>query len=326
MPVRFTSPSLGGQRESFLEKGHWQIGVAYRRLRADKWFVGTQETPAATPFGRPLSLDINSLDFSVTYGVTHRLSLMLTVPFSSGTQTRFYADTNQHHVNGHGLGDVNLVATYWLRDPDDVPRANASIGLGMKSPSGNNHFQDDFWLANGTVSRNVVDQSVQLGDGGWGVMLQVMAYQRLSARFTAYFVGSYLLSLRDTTDVPSPIAASALGPAVPLAVPDVYQARAGLAFGLAPSQGVSASLGARIDGIPQGDIIGGRDLAFRRPGYTLFVDPTVSWRRGGDELTLSMPIRVHQNFQLSDIDKQRNRTGGGDLADYLVFFGYTHRF
>ena len=52
MPVRFTSPSLGGQRQSFLATGEWQIGAAYRHLGADQWFVGTDVNEAAAPFGQ----------------------------------------------------------------------------------------------------------------------------------------------------------------------------------------------------------------------------------------------------------------------------------
>jgi len=37
-----------------------------------------------------------------------------------------------------------------------------------------------------------------------------------------------------------------------------------------------------------------------------------------------VPVRVHQDFQRSSIDQQRSFTGGGDLAEYLIFVGYTH--
>jgi len=320
MPVRFTSPSLGGQRESFLEQGAWQVGVAFRRLYADKWFVGSQQNEAAAPFGRPLYLDINSLDLSLAYGVTHRLSLMLTLPFSYGTHSRFYADTSRHKVSALGIGDVSLVGSYWLRDPDGIPGGNIAVGLGVKTPAGNNQAEDDFFLPNDSITRRVVDQSIQLGDGGWGVMLQAVAYQRLSSRLSAYLVGSYLVSVRETTEVAAPL------PGRHLAVPDVYSARLGVAYGLAPSLGLSGSLGGRIDGIPQWDLIGGRDLGFRRPGYTLYLDPTVALRHGSNEFTLSIPIRLHQDFQQSMLDKQVNFRGGGDLANYLLFAGYTHRF
>jgi hypothetical protein len=175
-------------------------------------------------------------------------------------------------------------------------------------------------LADSSVIRNVVDQSIQLGDGGWGIIAQVQAYQRVLPGASVYFIGTYMLSTREHTEVPSPIAG------VPLGVPDVYYARGGVAYALWPAAGLSANLGARLDGITMSDLIGGGDAFFRRPGYTLFLDPGVALRRGRDEFTLNIPIRLHQDFPPSLIDKQVNRVGGGDLADYLIYAGYTRRF
>ena len=39
MPIRFTSPSLGGHRQVVLGASEWELGVSYRRLTADDWFV-----------------------------------------------------------------------------------------------------------------------------------------------------------------------------------------------------------------------------------------------------------------------------------------------
>jgi len=323
MPVRFTSPSLGGQRNSRLLAKEWQVGAAYRRLVADEWYVGKKVDESKAPFGNPLYLNINSLDLSVSYGVSDRLSLTLTLPFSYGTHSRFYADTTRHMVRARGLGDVNVVANLWVLDPDNHPNGDVSLGLGVKSATGNNHSKDNFFLPNASPTTRPVDQAIQLGDGGWGIMLQAQGYRRLLDRASAYAVGSYLVSLRAQSDVPSPIAGT---PTVYLAVPDVYSARAGLAFALSSTHDVSASLGGRIDGIPQGDLVGGIDNAFRRPGYFLYLDPGLAFRHSGDELTIGVPIRVLQDFQRSAIDRQRGFAGGGDLAGYLLFVGYSHRF
>src|SRR5947209_19962514 len=96
MPVRFTSPSLGGQRNSFIGAGEWQVGVAYRRLTADEWDVGTQADEARAPFGEPVDLNINSLDFSVSYGLSDRLRLTLTLPRSYGTPSPFCSVTARY--------------------------------------------------------------------------------------------------------------------------------------------------------------------------------------------------------------------------------------
>src|SRR5207249_733060 len=166
MPVRFTSPSLGGQRNSFIGAGEWQVGVAYRRLTADEWYVGTQVNEARAPFGQPLYLNINSLDFSVSYGLSDRLSLTLTLPLSYGTHSRFYADTARHKVSAHGLGDVNLVGNLWLLDPKVHVAGNVALGLGIKTPSGAYEFKDDFFLPNAPPVQRPVDQAIELGDGG----------------------------------------------------------------------------------------------------------------------------------------------------------------
>ncbi len=324
MPVRFTTPSLGGQRTSFFRKGEVQVGVAYRRLYADRWFVGTEVDEASAPFGQPLYLDINSVDFSLVYGLSERVAVTLTVPFSHGTHSRIYGgpgeDGARHVVEAGGLGDVSLVGTAWLLNPVTHAQGNVSLGIGVKAPTGNNRAKDFVTFADSSVGVRTVDQSIQLGDGGWGVVLQAQAFQQVFARASAYLVAWYLASTKEHTDIPSPY------PNVLLAVPDVYSARTGLAYGVAPTAGLSASLGLRIDGIPMGDLMGGEDAYFRRPGYSLYVDPGIALRRGSNEVILNVPVLIARDFRRSPIDQDLNRPGGGDLADYLIFVGYNRRF
>ena len=318
MPVRFISPSLGGSSGP-LRAHEWEISVAYRRLTADQWFVGTAVREASAPFGKPLFLDIDSLDVSTTYGVSNRISLTLTLPFSRGTHSRFYADGNRHKVKALGLGDISLFSNIWLRKPAEHPGGNVAVGVGLKTPSGDNGVIDDFFLADGSVTRSPIDQSIQLGDGGFGIILQAQAFRRLSHRLSGYVYGWYLLTPRDRTGVPSPL------PGAPLSVPDVYSIRPGLTYAVRSKEGVSVSLGTRTDGIPVHDIVGGSD-GFRRPGYTLYLDPGLAFARGGGIWTVNVPLRLHQNFKRSMVDLQKGTSGGGDLAKYLILVGYTWRF
>ena len=219
-----------------------------------------------------------------------------------------------------GLGDVNAIASVWLLDPGGQSAGNVALGLGLKAPTGNNRVEDDFFAADGSVSRRVVDQAIQLGDGGWGVIVQSQGYRRLSERLNAYAFGSYLVAPKKKTDVPSPLTGATLS------VPDVYSVKAGVAYALLPSRPLTTTLGVRMDGIPLRDVMGGGDDGFRRPGHTLFLDPGVSLRMGRYGLTASVPIRLRQDFSRSLIDRERGVAGGGDLARYLVFAGYTVRF
>ena len=80
--------------------------------------------------------------------------------------------------------------------------------------------------------------------------------------------------------MPSPL------PGVPLSVPDVYSIRSGVSHGVLPERGVSVSVGARIDGIPVRDVVGGND-GFRRPGYSIYLDPGLAVVRGRGTVALT---------------------------------------
>jgi hypothetical protein len=164
-----------------------------------------------------------------------------------------------------------------------------------------------------------VDQSIQLGDGDLGVILQAQAFQKLFNRTSGYLYGWYLLTPREQTAVPSPLAG------VPLSVPDVYSVRSGLAHALLPKRSLSVSLGTRIDGIPIRDIVGGSN-GFRRPGYSLYLDAGLALAHRRGTLTLNVPLRLHQNFERSLADVQNGASGGGDLAKCLILAGYSIRF
>ncbi len=293
--------------------------MAFRRLSADQWFVGSNVRESAAPFGRPLLLNIYSLDATFTYGVTDRVSVTLTVPFSRGTHSRFYADGNRHTVKAAGLGDISGIANVWLRPPASESSGNVAIGLGLKTASGNNGVVDNYFLADGSVTKNPVDQSIQLGDGGVGVIFQLQAYRKLVGSASGYVYGWYLLTPREKTGVASPLAD------VPLSVPDVYSFRSGISTALWRKHGISASLGPRFDGIPLRDFVG-RSSGFRRPGYSLYLDQGIVVTAKRSTWSINVPLRVHQDFQRSLADIERGTAGGGDLAKYLVLIGYTVRF
>jgi hypothetical protein len=319
MPVRFNSPSLGEGSRPQLKAHQWQIDLSYRYLPADQWYVGSDVQESSAPFGKPLFLNINSLNISVDYGVTDRFSVTFALPFSHGTHSRFYADKKRHEVSAAGLGDMSFGGTVWLWNPAKHLNSNISLGLGVKTASGDNAVTDNFFLGNGSAIQFPVDQAIQLGDGGWGIIFQTQAYRKLFERASGYVYAWYLMTPKEKTNVPSPIGG------VPLSVPDVYSTRLGMAYALWPARGLSASIGIRIDGIPIRDLAGGND-GFRRPGYSLYLDPGVSFVHGRSTFTMNIPVLVHQDFKRSIVDVQLNKAGGGDLARYLMLAEYSVRF
>lgn len=313
---------MGGYDDAYLSKGSLEIGFAYRRLTADQWFVGREVREDKAPFGQPLYLSINSADVTLIYGVTDRFAVSGTIPISHGTHSRLYADGLRHQVSASGIGDVNMMGTLWLMDPRTHAAGNLAVGVGVKAPSGSHDATDDYFVPGGTT-RFTVDQSIQLGDGGWGLLLQTQAFRRLFGTGYSYGSGSYLVTPRNETNIVQ--APTGRFSTIRVSVPDVFQARAGVGYPVWPSAGLVATLGGRVDGIPKQDLVGGSD-GFRRPAILGYVDLGVTLTHRRTSIAVSVPIRAYANFRPSLVDQQLGSAGGGDLAKYLVFASYTRRF
>ncbi len=320
---------MGGQGEGQagdLRAHEWQVAVDYRYVHADDFFFGTQRsTPPAAFFGQPIIINIHSANLNLTYAATDRVSVRLTVPVSAGSQSRFYPDTARHVVHGGGIGDIGLVGTAWLLDSRTHTKGNVALGVGVKLPTGRNKISGAFFLVDGSSVQHPVDEAVETGNGGWGVILQAQAFRRVAPRTFAYFTGSYLLSPGNQTDV-TRAPAGLQNSTVHYSVSDVYSGRLGVSYRLLPEQGLSLGLGGRIDGIPYHDLIGKSD-GFRRPGYVVFVDPGMSFERGRSTFTFSAPVRIAQRLATQQLAMTSGGTiGAGDLAAVVFFVGYTRRF
>ena len=320
MPIRFESPSLGGRSDSYLEATHWQADISYRRLRANDFFVGRDQHDELGPFGEPLDFRIHSLSFSATYAVTDRYALSLNVPWSTGSVSRLFADGKNHSQSTSGLGDTRLVGTMWIWDPMYIPRGNIALGLGLKAPTGSHTATDYNWVATGDSAKTILDQSVQLGDGGWGIILKADGFRRLDERSFVYAAGEYLATTKEHTTVVSPRRTDQM-----VAVPDLYSARVGASRVVSPKHGLALSLGMRQDATTRGDLFGGRDMSFRRPAMVGYIDPGLSLTSRKGTFYVNTPIRAYQDFRQDYSYVAGERVLGGDLARYLVFTGFTRR-
>ena len=315
---------MGGQGESFnyLKRHGWQLSVGYRRLSADDWFVGSQNRPDLSPHGEPLNFEIHTVDVSATFAVTERFNVTLSVPFVSGRfSAKIWPDGIRHTQTSSGLGDLSLVGSAWLFNPRTHPEGNVSLGAGVKAKTGSNTVSTPYYTATGEVPFTA-HQGIEPSDGGWGLILQAQAYQKVFRKAYAYVSGSYLISPRALSGV-----AARFPGDVSWSVPDIYSGRLGLAYALWPDQGISVSLGGRIDGLPVHDVVGGGDNGFRQPGYVIFADPGVAVTRGSEAFTLSVPVRLRANRLRNTLEWAGGKPGGGgDFAKVVVFLGYVHRF
>jgi len=320
-PIRFTTPvNLGGEGQVYQPDREWQLTLAYRRLVSKDWFVGKDENPALAPGGTSPVFRIHTVVADAAYSVSDRVRLRVSVPFSAGSLTRTWPDKGVHEQTATGIGDVSVTGEAWALRPLTHPRGNIGFGLGIKAPTGSHKLASQFYTAAGAVDFPA-DQTIQPGDGGWALLLHTRAFRQVTERAFGYAFASYMVSPKEKSDVEW-----VPGSGQYWAVPDVYSARVGGALDVWQDQGLTMSLGARIDGIPVHDLIGGGDAnTIKRTAYVVFADPGLTLTRGSGIITLSLPYRLAVNRQKSVFEKRTNALNAGGFAKYLVFASYTHR-
>jgi hypothetical protein len=320
-PIRFTTPvNLGGEGQAYQSRGEWRLSLAYRRLESNEWFIGSTDASSRAPGGQSPVIKINTFVADVAYSFSERVSAQLSIPVSTGSFSRRWADSLVHTQAATGLGDLTLTGQTWLFTPRTHPRGNIEVGFGLKAPTGSHTIGSQFYTRRSAVDFPA-DQTIQPGDGGWGLIAQGQAFRQLSERTFGYASASYMASPKAHTDVP-------LFPdsTTYWSVPDVYSVRLGGAFALLPDQGLTMSVGGRVDGIPMRDLLGGGDEStIKRTSYVIFADPGLSLTRGKGTFTMSLPYRLKVNRQKSLYEQRTNGTNGGGFAKYLVFASYSHR-
>lgn len=320
-PIRFSTPvNLGGEGEVYQRAHEWQLTLAYRRLTSNEWFIGSRDQSALAPGGSSPIFKVHTLVADVGYLLTERFSVRLSVPISTASFSRVWADRLRHEQTATGIGDVSLAGEGWIFSPRTHSRGNIGLGLGVKAPTGSHTIDSKFYSATGAVDFPA-DQTIQPGDGGWAVLLDAQAFRAITEWAYTYASGSYMVSPKKQSDVRFQPTSTTYW-----SVPDVYSARAGGAFSVLPEQGLTLSLGGRVDGIPVHDLIGGGDdSTIKRTAYVLFADPGLSLSRGKGTFTVSVPYRVKVNRQKSLFEQRTNGTNGGGFAKYLIFASYSHR-
>lgn len=323
----------------------WQLNFNNRYFKSYKHFVGTQEQKARVEEGTEVINHSFSWDFTLTRQVNKFWSFSLNVPVLSYVRSSKYehygnTSTNPNARNktrSFGLGDIRFTAYRWLFDPSKHHKGNIQAGLGLKLATGNYQVQDYFHklTARGTDSTvtGPVDQSIQLGDGGTGIAFEVNAYKNFDHKWGVYGNFYYLLSPTEQNGVSTSRGGAQSATNIQyfsntMSVPDQYMARGGATF---MTKKVSLSGGLRIEGIPSSDLVGG-SKGFRRPGYIISAEPTISLLTKKGNFYLSLPVALERNRTKSYSDKLRSSATGTDIhgdaafADYLINLGFSIRF
>jgi len=315
----------------------WQLNFNNRYFKSYKHFVGTIEQHERVDNGTEVINHAYSFDFTLTKYLDSRWSLSLNTPLLSNVRSSLYehggnsgGKAARHETRSVGIGDIRATVYRWLFDPVTHHKGNLQAGFGIKLPTGDYRSQDYFYKLDGSYTLGPVDQSIQLGDGGTGFAFELNGYKSFNHELGVYGNLYYLINPKEQNGVSTarggtPSATSIQYYSSTMSVPDQYMARGGVNY---MKNRFTFSGGVRIEGIPSSDLIGG-DKGFRRPGYVISAEPTISYMTKKMNYYLSIPVALERNRTQSYSDKLRTAATGtkvqGDaaFADYLVNVGFS---
>ncbi|MCC6816364.1 MAG: hypothetical protein IT267_08135 [Saprospiraceae bacterium] len=311
----------------------WQISASYRYFKSFRHYRGKEEEEERVELGTDVRNYTNLLDLGVNRQFNDRWSLAVTLPLQSIRRTSLYEHDrkSRHETASNGIGDVRISVYSTLFKPNSI--GNIQLGLGIKLPTGDYGYKDYFYKDDTTYLLAPVDQSIQPGDGGTGVSLEINASLKVYKNLRFYTNGYYLLNPRNVNGTSTARGSAPSASAIKyrtdvMSVADQYSARAG--FNYTVHRFVFGA-GLRIEGVPSEDLAGESD-GFRRPGYTLGLEPSVSYTWKDYDFFATVPYALARNRVQNTSDKLRSKDSGtytiGDaaFADYSINFGVAYRF
>jgi len=297
--------------------GKWRITTTYRKQYSHRHFVGTVEQTQRAEEGSEVINNIHLVDFSVNYQHSPRWSFSAGMPIMMASRT---SSRSGRVVHSKGIGDISLSARTWLWRPPTESRQNIAVGFGVKMPTGKPDVQDTVYTLQGPVT-STVDQSIQLGDGGWGITVSSDMF-KVVKKATLFATGIYLINPRNTNGVLTGRSRASEGV---MSVADQYLAQAGVIYPFPWARGIALNIGGRIEGVPVRDIFG-RSEGFRRPGYAISLEPGFFYTRGNDSWSFNIPVPLQRNRRRSTSDIIDGRHGDAAFADYVILVSYSRRF
>lgn len=334
--IRHFSSCSGNTIESnHLSTGEWQVGMNYRYFKSFRHFRGTHEEPDRIANNTEVINYAHAWDLVATYGVSDRIFASFTLPFVINARSSLYEHgrTERHTTFSRGLADVRIGAGYWLLSPENNPNGNLAIGAGIKLPTGDYNAKDLFYNVgpNGEQEMRPVDQSIQPGDGGFGAAFDFQVYRKVLDNLYFFGAGFYLINPREVNDIRT--FRETLSPLLQnesiMSVPDQFALRGGIQYSF-PTLQSGLYLGARYEGVPVHDLIGGSS-GFRRPGAVFSVEPGISYMKDNLSVNLSVPVAIKRNRPQSVTDLETEqltglpRHGDAAFADYLISLSLSYR-
>lgn len=315
---------------NILEKGEWNISANYRYFKSFRHFRGSHEEANRIEDGTQVINHQHGVDINISYAFSERLYGIVSLPFQYNERSSLYEHgrTERHTTYSKGFSDMRIGAGYWLLSGEKAKKGNTAIGFGLKFPTGDYAATSTFYNQGdeGVEQIKTVDQSIQLGDGGTGLIIDFQGLWNITETYFWYYDGFYMFNPKETNGTPTNRRRE--NEAI-MSVPDQYAVRTGVFKSFEKIHGLGISLGGRVEGIPVHDVIGGSE-GFRRPGYIISVEPGISYMKGNVTGTLNVPIALYRNRTQSVTDIENSTPddvvhGDAAFADYLINFSLAWR-
>jgi len=313
----------------------WEINLNTRYFKSYKHYVGTDEQKQRVEEGSNVINHAYELDVTAIRTLNSRWSLAMTLPILSYSRSSLYEHDGKTRNSTHsfGIGDARFSAYRWMLDPQTSHKGNIQLGLGIKLPTGNYNYQDYFYKKADSSVLGPVDQSIQPGDGGTGITFELNTFYNFNHRLGVYGNFFYLSNPREVNGTSTTRGSVASASTKKyntdvMSVPDLFMSRAGLAYMI---NNITFSGGVRVEGLPSKDLIGG-SRGFRRPGYIISAEPTITWVTKKVSFNIAVPVALVRNRTQSDADKRQSidtgthKQGDAAFADYSINLGFTVKF
>ena len=322
------TPGFGVLGGGYPLAGEWSASLGWRYQKSDRHFVGSEYQEQRDEQGSQVINDVNLADLSIRYQATRRVEISVGVPYFMATRSQSLrqsgVELERYQTAARGIGDVFVSTRRWMFDPDTHAGGNLQLGVGAKIPTGANNETDTFRVLSGGTITNVirtVDQSIQPGDGGFGILADLSAFKAIS-KLSVYAGAAYLATPQEKSNVQT--YRRGRGEEV-MSIADQFLLRGGLGFTVPKTTSVSASAGVRVEGVPARDIMGG-DNGFRRPGVAVSFEPSITIAKGNNSFTFGVPVAIYRNRFISVPDAARGAHGDAAFADWLLLTGFTRKF
>lgn len=308
----------------------WELNLNNRYFKSYKHFVGTVEQKQRVDTGSNVINHSYELDITLTRIFNQRWSVGGTLPVLAFGRSSLYEHDgkNRHSTHSFGIGDVRISAYRWMLDSKKHKKGNVQLGMGIKFPTGNYNSQDYFYKKADSSVLGAVDQSIQLGDVGTGISIELNSFYNFNKKLGLYANFFYLLNPREVNGTSTTRGSAASDIAKKyntdvMSVPDLFMLRGGANYTF---KKFTFSAGIRIEGLPSKDLVGG-NRGFRRPGYIISAEPTILYEYKRVSLSLALPYALKRSRTQNDSDKRRtvdtgiHQQGDAAFADYLVNVG-----